>query len=380
MESTVQVQNLKSTFDRNFSYKDILVFLLLFFLNLKFVYITIIQDRNMAVDIMVYLLLVLAFDYSRLRNQFVNFLIILVPFTFIHFSEFKLNVLMPLLVIHAVGGIRFKNYLWMNFIIMGGTILIMYLFHGEGRDMAGYTWGMNRKERMNFGFNHPNVATLYYYCFIINLLLIFYFSRLKKWVPLYVLVTIPITWWIYKKTGARSFIFAVIVLYAAYAYYFLRNVVSKHYKAKYTTYILIAVPFIMIAVTAYFALNYQDYQVLNKLLSRRLYYYNRLLTEIDSMSFVFGTGLYRDIIIDSSYLHLLFEGGIIFFLFFIYFYIVSVLKIGKDNNWIFMVVLFSFLVYGMMETLLLYTMLVGTNIFWVMLYNYFLNDKPILGK
>lgn len=376
MESTHTINNLTSEKSFKVNFKEWRVFLLLFFLNLKFTYITIIQERSLLVDILVYIFLIIAFDFSKLRNKYINLFIILIPFTVIHFSEFKLNVLMPLIVAHAVASVKFKRYLWMNFIIMGGTIVIMYLVYGEGRNMAGYTWGMSRKARMNFGFNHPNVATLYYYCFIINGLLMLYYSKFKKWIPFYILLSIPITFYIYNKTGARSFIFAVWVLYISYAYYFARNFIHKNYRVKYTKYILILLPLILVSITSYFALNVEDYQILNKMLSRRLYYYNKLLVGIDPMSFVFGTDAYREIIIDSSFLHLLFEGGIIFFFFFVYFYTVSVFRLGQDNQWILMVILFSFLVYGLMETLLLYSMLIGTNIFWVILYHYFQSKKP----
>lgn len=380
MESVDTIDNLKTQKSFKVNFTEWKVFLLLFFLNLKFAYITIIQERNMMVDILVYIFLILAFDFTRLRNRYINLFLLLIPFTVIHFSEFKLNVLMPLIVAHAVGSIKFKRYLWMNFIIMGGTILIMYLVYGEGRNMAGYTWGMSRKSRMSFGFNHPNVATLYYYCFMINALLMLYFSKLKKWIPIYVIITIPITYYIYNKTGARSFIFAVWVLYISYAYYYGRNLLHKNYKVKYTKYLLVFLPLILLFITAYFALNVEDYQVLNKMLSRRLYYYNKLLTGIDPMSFVFGTDAYREIIIDSSFIHLMFEGGIIFFLFFVYFYTVSSYKMGQENQWLLMVIFFSFLIYGLMETLLLYSMLIGTNIFWVILYYYFQDKKPTFSE
>lgn len=380
MESNVTINNLNNKSGFKINVKECSVFLLLFFLNLKFAYITIIQERSFLVDMLVYLFLILAFDYSRLRNQYVNLFLLLIPFTFIHFSEFKLNVLMPLIIAHAVGGIKFKRYLWINFIIMGFTILIMFVVYGEGRNMAGYTWGMTRKTRMSYGFNHPNVASLYYYCFIINGLLMLYFSKFKKIIPFYLILTIPVTYYIYQKTGGRSFIFAVWVLYISYGYYFVRNLLQKKYRVSFTKYLLVLLPFILIFITVYFALNVDEYQALNKTLSRRLYYYNKLLTGIDPMSFVFGTGAYRDIIIDSSFLHLLFEGGIIFFLFFIYFYCVSTFRLGNDNQWVLMAVIFSFLIYGLMETLLLYSMLIGTNLFWVILYHYFQNKKPIFDN
>ena len=134
---------------------------------------------------------------------------------------------MPLLIIQSISGIRFKRYLVINFIITGATLLIMYIINGEGYNMVGYSFLMDRKTRMSFGFGHPNTVALYYYCFIINGLLLLYFSKYKKRILLYLIFVIPLWYYIYSKTASRSFILSIVILYFSYFYFYVGSIINK---------------------------------------------------------------------------------------------------------------------------------------------------------
>lgn len=368
--------NSEQTFKLGFTYKELGVFLLLLFLNLKFASITIIQDRSVVIDLIVYVLLIATFNYSNWTLKSLTITAILAGiYTAINFSPYKLNVLMPLLVIQSVSGIRFKRYLSINFIITGATLLIMYIINGEGINMAGYTFLIDRKTRMSFGFNHPNVAAIYYYCFMINGLLLLYFSKLKKYIPLYLLLIVPLWFYIYGKTASRSFLLSIAVLYGTYFYYFLGTVINKKNLLKTTRYIYIFLIFIFTAITVYFSLQREKYLTLDFILSNRLTYYDRFLEKVNTVDFFFGSNAYGDFVIDSSYIHLLFEGGIFFFIGFCAFYMLSTLQMINKKAWIPICVIISFLCYGLMESLLLYSILIGTNIFWILLYFYYREGK-----
>src|SRR5690606_38852706 len=159
---------------------------------------------------------------------------------------------MPLLVIQSVSGIRITRYLKMNFIIMGITLVIMYLVYGEGNNMAGYSFLIDRKTRMNFGFIHPNAVALYYYCFLINGLLLLYFSQLKKYIPLYMLIIFPLWFYIYQKTASRSFLFSLIALYASYGYYLLGVFLNRKNLLKITGYVIASLVLVFTVLTVYF--------------------------------------------------------------------------------------------------------------------------------
>lgn len=375
MEQTNTIHSAR-TLKLGFTYKELGVFLLLLFLNLKFVSITIIQDRSMVIDMIVYVLLIATFNYSNWTLKSFTITALLVGiYTAINFSPYKLNVLMPLLVIQSVSGIRLTRYLGINFIITGVTLLIMYIINGEGVNMAGYTFLIDRKIRMNFGFNHPNVAAIYYYCFMVNGLLLLYFSRLKKYIPLYLLLIIPLWFYIYSKTASRSFLLSIAVLYGTYFYYFLGTIINKKNLLKTTRYVFIFLIFIFTAITVYFSLQREKYLTLDFILSKRLTYYDRFLEKVNTLDFFFGSDAYGNFVIDSSYIHLLFEGGVFFFIGFCVFYILSTIQMINKKAWIPICVIISFLCYGLMESLLLYSILIGTNIFWITLYFYYKKGK-----
>lgn len=355
-----------------FTIREVGVFLLLFFLNLKFMTITITQNRSLVIDIIVYALFIINFNYSNWTyKKFLPTIAIIGIYTVINFSEYKLNVLMPLLVIQCVSGITLRRYLLISMIIITGMLAYMFVSYGLGWNMAGYTYFIDRKIRMNFGFNHPNTAALYYFCFIINGLLLLNYSKYQKYAFVYLIVLMPLWVFVYKQTGSRSFLLSILVLYSSYFYYFVIHLVKKNNLLKWTKYLLYSALFWATSATIYFSLWKERYEYLNRLLSWRLTYYDRFFRDLTPIDFIFGSQAYKDHIIDSSYVHLLFEAGIIFFLFFCWFYLLSTLRMVKEKAWIPVCITFSIIAYGLMETLLLYSMLIGTNVIWVLLYFYY---------
>jgi hypothetical protein len=376
LEQANSINNEQKQLNIGITYRELGVFLLLFFLNLKFISITVIQERSFVIDAITYLLLIVTFNYPNWTYKSLTITGVLIGiYTLINFSAYKLNVLMPLLIIQAVSGIRFKRYLGISFLITTFTLIIMFIVNGEGVNMAGYSFLIDRKTRMSFGFNHPNVAALYYYCFLINGLLLLYFSKYKKHISLYMLLMIPLWLYIYQKTASRSFVLSIIALYGSYSYYYLGSVINRKSLLNITQYIISSLALLFTVLTVYFALNSDKFLTVDMLLSKRLTYYDRFLNTVDLKSFFFGANTYGDFVIDSSYIHLLFEGGILFFIGFCVFYLLSTIQMIEKKAWLPICVIISFLCYGLMESLLLYSMLIGTNIFWILLYFYYRKGK-----
>ena len=376
MEQANSINIKQKQLNLGITYRELGVFLLFFFLNLKFISITVIQDRSFVIDAITYLLLIITFNYPNWTYKSLTITGVLICiYTLINFSAYKLNVLMPLLIIQAVSGIRFNRYLGISFLITTLTLVIMFIINGEGVNMAGYSFLIDRKTRMSFGFNHPNVAALYYYCFLINGLLLLYFSKYKKHISLYMLLMIPLWLYIYQKTASRSFLLSIIALYGAYSYYYLGSIINRKSLLNITQYIISSLALFFTVLTVYFAINSDKFLTVDMLLSKRLTYYDRFLNTIDLKSFFFGANTYGDFVIDSSYIHLLFEGGILFFIGFCTFYLLSTIQMVEKKAWLPICVIISFLCYGLMESLLLYSMLIGTNIFWILLYFYYRKGK-----
>ncbi len=376
MEQTNTIETKASGLKLGITNKELGVFLLLLFITLKLVSIIITHNRSFAIDLIVYFLLIVTFNYANwtYESLFKTGLVIGI-YTLINFSSYKLNALMPLLIVQSVSGIRFKRYLAINFIISGIFLLVMFIVYGEGYNMSGYNYIVDRKIRMSFGFNHPNVAALHYFCFMINGLLLVYYSKYKKHLSLYLLLIIPLWLYIYKMTASRSFILTLFALYAAYGYYLFGLFIYKKNIVRIIGYAVILLPFLFSSITLYLSINREKYIMLDRLLSKRLTFYNWFLDTLKPIDIFFGADTYKKFVIDSSYLHLLFEGGIFFFLGFCVFYVLATINMINKKEWIPILVIMSFMVYGLMESMLLYGILIGTNLFWVLLYYHYKNGK-----
>jgi hypothetical protein len=374
LENIVETSEIK--YKLGFTFKEIGVFLLLLFMTLKLVSIIITHNRSIVLDSIVYFLFIVTFNYANwtFGSLFKTGLVIGI-YTFINFSPYKLNVLMPLLVIQAVSGIRYQRYLAINFIISAIFLLVMFIVFGEGYNMSGYNYIVDRKIRMSFGFNHPNVAALHYFCLMINGLLLVYYSKYKKYLYLYLLLIIPLWLYIYKMTASRSFILTLFALYATYGYYLFGLFINKKNIVRIIGYAVILLPFLFSSITLFLSINREKYIMLDRLLSKRLTFYNWFLHTLEPVDIFFGADTYKNFVIDSSYLHLLFEGGIFFFLGFCIFYVFSTVNMFNKKEWIPILVIMSFMVYGLMESMLLYGILIGTNLFWVLLYYHYKNGK-----
>lgn len=366
-----------STFQKFFfTYKELGVFLLLLLLNIKLTTIVITHNRNIFIDLAVYILLIITFNYSNWTyKQLLNSAIIIGVYTLINFSQYKLNVLMPLLIMQSVSGISYTKYLKINFVISSFFLLIMYIVYGEGTNMAGSGFFIERKTRMSFGFNAPNVAALHYFCFIVNGLLLLYFSKYKKYVTYYFILITPLWFYIYTSTASRSFLLSIVILYGMYGYIYISQIINKKSNFRISSYFYISLIYLFPLLTLFFSIYYDTFPTLNHLLSNRLKFYNWFLKTVTFKDFMFGSNTFDNFVIDSSYLHLLFEGGIIFFLFISYFYVLAAIKMVNKRALLPICVVFSFMGYGLMESMLLYSMLIGTNIYWITLYYYYSNGK-----
>ena len=358
------------------TYKEAGVFLLLLFLNFKFISIIVIEKRSIIIDLIVYFLFILTFNYSNwtYKSLFSTFLLV-GTYTAINFSSYKLNALTPFIIIQNVSGIKFRRYLWINLIITGGMLIFMYFTYGLGEAWINYSDIADRRSRTNFGFNHPNVAALYYFCFIVNIMLLLNYSKWKTYIYVYLVIITPLWLFVYNNTGSRSFLLAILVLYVFYFYYFLGTFINKKNLLVVTRYFVLSLLISFSLLTVFFALESKNFSRLDKILSGRLKLYYNFLNDMTPIDFLFGSNTFERFIIDSSYLHLLFEGGIIFFLVVSCFYVFATIKMVNKKDWIPVCIIFSFMSYGLMESMFLYSMLIGTNIIWITLYYYYRNGK-----
>lgn len=352
------------------------IFILLLILNLRFLFTVVLGERQEILTILTFFFFLLSFDYTAMRREYLYWLGILVIISLAQFTPYKQNVLTPIILMQCISTLDLKTYLRYNIIILGGTALLMFLFVGTGRMIQAEAITTIRI-RYDFGYGHPNAATLYYWGLFISLLLYCYISKYRNFIWILLGFLLLISVYLYIETDSRSFIFAVVSFILVLCYFSLRSKFKGDYRIGYSRYVLYVLPVVFAALTIYFAINVNDYPVLNILLSKRLTLYKDLLDSLTPLQYLWGTSAFDYIIVDNSYLHLLFEAGVLVFAYFIWLWVFAVKNMVKQQNFILIAVFVSFLVYGLMESLLLFSVIIGNNIFWVLLYRYRYGDDEL---
>lgn len=345
------------------------IFILLLILNLRFLFTVVLGERQEILTVLTFFFFLLSFDYTAMRREYLYWLGVLVIVSLAQFTPYKLNVLTPIILMQCISTLNLKTYLRYNIIILGGTALLMFLFVGTGQMVQAEAITTIRI-RYDFGYGHPNAATLYYWGLFISILLYCYVSKYRNFIWILLGFLFLVSVYLYVETDSRSFIFAVISFILVLCYFNLRSKLKPDYKIGYSRYVLYALPIVFAVLTIYFAINVNDYPVLNILLSKRLTLYNQLLEGLTPLQYLLGTTAFDYIIVDNSYLHLLFEAGLLVFAYFVWLWFFAVKNMVKQQNFILIAVFISFLVYGLMESLLLFNVIIGNNVFWVLLYRY----------
>lgn len=354
------------------------IFILLLILNLRFLFTVVLDERQEILSVLTVAFFVLSFDYTAMRREYLYWLGLFIIISLIEFTPYKLNVLTPIVLMQCVSTLNLKTYLRYNIIILGTTALLMLLFVGTGRMMSGEGIDFIRI-RYDFGFTHPNTAAIYYWGLFLSILLYCYISKYRNFVWILLAILLVLSIYLYSETISRSFIIAIIVFVVTFTYYSLRTRSKPDYRIGYSKYILYILPVLFAALTIYFAIYANDYPKINLLLSGRPSLYHSLLSSLTPLQYVIGTSAFDHIIIDSTYMHLLFEAGVFLFIYFIYLYFFAIRYIVKQQNIIVIAVFVSFLAYGLMESLLLYSVIIGNNLFWVLLYKYRYNQEEVFN-
>lgn len=345
------------------------LFILLLILNLRFLFTVAFNDRQEILSLLTILFFLLSFDYKGIRPEYLYWILLFIAISAIDMSPYKLNILTPLILMQCLSRFNLRTYLSYNIIILGGTAIVMLLLFGTGRIITSADFDFVRI-RYDFGFSHPNIATIYYWGLFMSLLLYVYISRYRNLLWLFFGVLLIISIYLYSETGSRTFIMAVLVFTCVLGYYTIRSKFKENYRIGYSRYVWYVLPLILTAVTIYFALNADDYPKLNILFSMRLSLYKDMLEGLTLSGYFTGTTAFDTIIVDSSYMHLLFEAGIFLFIYFIWLYFFAIRNIIRQQNFVVIAIFVSFLIYGLMESLLLFSVIIGNNLFWVLLYRY----------
>ena len=134
-------------------------------------------------------------------------------------------------------------------------------------------------------------------------------------------------------------------------------------------------PILIISAVFYFSQNYISYPEVNLLFSGRLDLYNKLLSLVGYFDYLIGTDLINTETIDSSVLHLLFEGGVIPFSLFVLLYFNFIRKADKNQLSAIVPLMASVFTVALTESVLTFVLIFGNMIIWILLYKTYLNKR-----
>lgn len=345
------------------------LFILLLILNFRFLFTVVLNDRVEILSLLTIIFFLLSFDYSAMRKEYLYWLSLFILISLFDFTKYKLNVLTPLVLMQCVSTFNLKEYLRFNIIILGSTVLGMLFVFGTGHTIQSDIFSLIRI-RSDFGYGHPNIAMIYYWGLFVSILLYCYLSRYRNFIWILLALILFVSTYLYLETDSRSFLFAVVIFSLVLIYYNLRKRMVKDYHIGCSRFILYALPVIFTLLSLYFGVFAEDYPKINILFSTRPALYNELLQSLSPIQYLLGTTAFDRIIIDSTYMHLLFEAGVLLFVYFLWLYFFAMRNIIRQQNFILIAVMVSFLVYGLMESLLLFCVIIGNNLFWVLMYRY----------
>lgn len=247
--------------------------------------------------------LIIDLTNSKLRVGYI-FLIICFSSFIIFFNKQALAFFDIMLAVYLLRKLPFHKFLnsisWMAVV---NLIIFVFCFLFSIKENQIII--MPKGEAFNLGFNNTNTASSF---LMINLMVLVLWVYIKNRITSFLFI--PLFYLIYDWTLARASFFAEIVFYFSVLLSFLN---IKNYFFRFIPLIL----YLLIFMMTYYS---RSYAWINEVFTTRFYIYDTILSDFDIFNLVFGYSIPEGQPMDSSYLSLLFDGGIFYVIIFLYIY------------------------------------------------------------
>lgn len=354
MDRSLQITSITKSVNIIFQYTFI------FTIYTKFFLLTVLEQTSIFFDLLLYLSLVGSLNYRKI-SYFILFAGFISILAFMN-PAFK-NIFLIILSSYIISknelcGIIKINLFFQFFIFLICTYFLLFNII-EAKQFAQTLF--DTRERWDYGMGNPNIFSSFIFSIITSIYLLFY-----KHSKIIIILILTIAIATYTYTYSRSFILSCFTLLILYT---LRHEISKH--ITFFKRILLLLPIIMLILIYFLSINYTDYEVIDLILSGRLKLYANMISQLSFADYIIGTPLVNEETIDSSFIHIFFEGGLFVFLLF---YIVYYKLIRNINQVILIPYLFSLFSYGITESIMTYILNYGNMIFWIILFGNYRNN------
>ena len=335
----------------------LLYVLLCFVINLKFV-LDIIYDVSVTYLNIIIFLLAFPLLLGKQKKEYILLFIIL------GVSCYSLgrSAVLLLMIAYAFRNLDYKQFALINTICLLLFLFVIYFSLQNNIINETIEYGITKlgefRYRGDLGFGNSNRYSIYIYSILMSLYL---------WLPskmnlLYLICITVISYQVYEYTDSKTYILAIICFVVCL--FLSRTHFFYYIPIKYCFYIL---PLLFICLIYFICYSAFFYDWVNLILSNRLSYYRDLLDNISISNFIYGSRLMNEVLIDNSYLHLLFDVGILYFVIFYYLYY-NALRYNYDRMVKISPVVISILLYGITESYFSYLTTTGSLLIWLIIY------------
>lgn len=261
------------------------------------IFITILLNCLLLLD------LILDMTKSRLKVGYIVLFFIFAAFIIVLNKQALafFNTMVAVYLLRKINIDDFLKYVSLCSVFNLFFILFCFVFSINDNELVV----MPKGDAYNLGFNNTNTASSF---LMINLMVIVLWLYTKNKIT--TVFFIPLFYFIYTITLARTSFVAELVFYLAFIFNIIKgDLVFNRF-----------IPIFIYALT--FILTYYGriYSWINELFTTRFYIYDSILSNFGFMNFIYGITIPEGQPMDSSFLALLFDGGVIYVLIFLYLY------------------------------------------------------------
>lgn len=217
-------------------------------------------------------------------------------------------------------------------------------------------WVMPKGVAYDLGFANPNAVGSSIYILLLNLYLLFY-DKSKYILPILILV---ITQTVYHYSLSRTAWIGGMILVLVHFLVTFRLIRPS------LRYFIGILPFLLMGVILYFTVHLWEYPLIDQLFSGRLSIYSRMLENMSAVNWLIGIRSLAEEPMDSSFLMLLFNGGIMLFLLFLGTFLRSMIK-HFDFIKPYLPIILSILASGIVENIFSAASSISV-IFWLLIF------------
>lgn len=316
---------------------------------------------ELVINISIFLLLINFIINSKTYSlkSIIILLLLLVFFAINSFIIGDKRMLILLLFCISYKNINFKKLLAFNWKFQLFLFMIVILLYNLGLTDNYIMYRENGTIRSSMGFSHPNVFGVYIFSIFCQLIYCKYNDiRLTYLLPLVLLLTFTISYF----SDSRGSSYSIILLYLFLIYIKKKKTININKNNK----ILYLMPIIFSLLSIVIAANYDRNNTLmvktNIKLSGRISAAHLIMEKYDYK--IFGQKLdlvstkeaikegKQALVLDNSYIKLIYQYGLIVYGIFMLFYCISIKKTIKNKNYILTCILLLYLIRGLTENIM----------------------------